>query len=308
MASGNKRRIRSLDLQDNPLNIKWDDAICPICLDYPHNGVLLYCTSYDKGCRPLICDTDHHHSNCLDRFKAAYRLPATRAKVSSSSNGALGERIQAIPSNPDSCATCPLCRGAVTGWVVIDEARLYLNSKKRCCEERECSYTGNYDELRAHAKENHPGARPSEVDPARRLDWENFQQSSDIIDVLSTIHAEVPHSLVLGDYVIEYRDESGDEYEDFPGDEGNWWTSCILYQIFDNFRASRSRRRPRASESRRDQQRSTYGASNGDEGSDDSDDDFASTNGGGGGGSAGYRRLGCLYGSLIFIVAINNEF
>lgn len=293
MASGNshKRRIQSLDLQDTQhLNIKCDDAVCPICLEFPHNSVLLYCSSYDKGCRPFICDTDHNHSNCLDRFKAACRLPVTSAEVSSSSNEALREGIQAIPSNPDSCPTCPLCRGAVTGWAVINEARMYLNSKKRCCEERECTYVGNYPELQAHAKENHPDARPSEVDPARRLDWENFQQSSEIIDVLSTIHSEVPRGVVFGDYVIEYGDESGDEYEDFPGDEGNWWTSCILYQVFDNFRASRSRRRSRASELRRSLQGSVYDASNTDEGSisspdfgeygfDDSDDDFANTGG-----------------------------
>lgn len=311
MASGNphKRRIESLGPQENlHLNSKWEDTTCPICLEFPHNSVLLYCSSYDKGCRPFVCDSGHNHSNCLGRFKAAYRLPGTCSKVSSL-NGTPGERIQAIPSNPDSGPTCPLCRGAVTGWLVIDEARASLNSKKRSCEERECAFIGNYADLQAHAEENHPDARPSEVDPARRLDWENFQQSSEIIDVLSTIHSEVPHGVVFGDYVIEYGDESGDEYEDFPGDEGNWWTSCILYQVFDNFRASRSRRRSRASEFRRRQQISAYDVSNGDDGSvsppdfgeyrfDDSDDEFVSPAGSGDiGGSSGsssnyrsYRR------------------
>ncbi|ONK70551.1 uncharacterized protein A4U43_C05F34880 [Asparagus officinalis] len=278
MSSSNshKRRIQSLDLQDNQhANPKWKDAVCSICLEFPHNCVLLNCSSYEKGCRPFICDTNHNHSNCLDRFKAAYKLPITSTKAS-------------LSSNPAGCPTCPLCRGAVTGWVVIDEARLYFNSMKRSCEEIECSYIGNYAELQSHAKQNHPNARPSEVDPARRLDWENFQQSSEIIDVLSTIHSEVPNSLVFGDYVIEYGDESADEYEDFPGDEGNWWTSCILYQVFDNFRASRSRRRSRAVDFRRGQQRSAYDASNVDDGSisppdfgehrfRDSDDDFVTT-------------------------------
>jgi len=40
-------------------------------LDFPHNCVLLQCSSYHKGCRPFVCDTDHLHSNCLDRFKNA---------------------------------------------------------------------------------------------------------------------------------------------------------------------------------------------------------------------------------------------
>ncbi|KAJ6846179.1 uncharacterized protein M6B38_279050 [Iris pallida] len=110
------------------------------------------------------------------------------------------------------------------------------------------------------------------------------------------IHSEVPHGVVLGDYVIEYGDESGDEYEDFPGDEGNWWTSCILYQVFDNFRASRNRRRSRSRDSRTDQQISGYDVSNLDEGSissldfgvDDTDDEFIGTvSGGSGGGGSG---------------------
>lgn len=284
MASGNSQKRHILDLQDDEqLNIKWQDVTCPICLEFPHNCVLLHCSSYDKGCRPFVCDTNHNHSNCLDRFKAAYRLPGTHAKDSSLSNEAL--EMYTIPSNMDSCPTCPLCRGTVTGWAVIDEARVSLNAKKRCCEERECSYVGSYIELQTHAKENHPDARPSEVDPARRLDWENFQRSSEIIDLLSTIQSETPNGVVLGDYVVEYGDESGDEYEDFPGDEGNWWTSCILYQVFDNFRTSRSRQRSREFEFRRRQQRSAFDVSNGGDGSispprvgnnsfDDSDDEF----------------------------------
>lgn len=187
---------------------------------------------------------------------------------------------------------------------MIDDVRASLNSKKRCCEEGECTFLGNYAELQAHAKENHPDARPSEVDPARRLDWEHFQQSSEITDVLSTIQSEVPHGMVLGDYVIEYGDESGDEYEDFPGDEGNWWTSCILYQVFDNFRASRSRRRSRANEFWSRQQRAANDASNVDSGSisppaldfgefrfNDSDDEFAAPGSSGDGASSSSGHL-----------------
>ncbi|KAF0903864.1 hypothetical protein E2562_029953 [Oryza meyeriana var. granulata] len=67
-----------------------------------------------------------------------------------------------------------------------------------------------------HTQQKHPDSRPSEIDPARQVDWENFQQSSDIVDVLSTIHAQVPNGIVLGDYVIEYGDdETGEEYEVF---------------------------------------------------------------------------------------------
>ncbi|ESR63385.1 c2h2-type domain-containing protein [Citrus sinensis] len=283
---GRGHRLIACDMEDVQLNTNWDDVTCPICLDFPHNGVLLLCSSYEKGCRPFVCDTDHLHSNCLDRFKNAYGVsPPSTSEVNSAAN------TQPMVSE-DSCRpACPLCRGEVTGWVVADKVRDYLNEKKRCCEEDQCTFAGTYLELRKHAQLEHPHSRPSKIDPARQLDWENFQQSSEIIDVLSTIHSEVPRGVVLGDYVIEYGDdETGDEFEDFPGDEGNWWTSCILYQVFDNLRNARNRRRSRVSDTRRGSRRSSYDTSNSDEGSvtsvdfaeyriDETDDEFVSTSG-----------------------------
>ncbi|TXG62358.1 hypothetical protein EZV62_013721 [Acer yangbiense] len=289
---------KTFDMEDVELNINWDDVICPICLDFPHNGVLLQCSSYDKGCRPFVCDTDHLHSNCLDRFKDANGM-------STSSTSDVNPTTDTRPvASEDSCKpACPLCRGEVTGWVAVDKVRANLNEKKRSCAEEQCSFTGTYLELQKHAQLEHPHSRPSKIDPARQLDWENFQQSSEIIDVLSTIHSEVPRGVVLGDYVIEYGDdETGDEFEDFPGDEGNWWTSCILYQVFDNFRNARNRRRSRAAETRRGSRRLSYDTSNSDEGSvtsvdfaeyriDETDDEFVSTTTSGPSrGSSGHRR------------------
>lgn len=244
-------------LEDVQLKINWDDVTCPICLDFPHNGVLLLCSSYEKGCRAFVCDTDHMHSNCLDRFKHAYGMMST-----STSDVILATNSQPNVPEDNGRPSCPLCRGEVTGWIVVDKARLHLDEKKRCCEEEQCMFKGTYLELQEHAKVEHPHSRPSKIDPARQLDWENFQQSAEIIDVLSTIHSEVPRGVVLGDYVIEYGDDTGDEFEDFPGDEGNWWTSCILYQVFDNFRNSRNRRRSRVGDARR-----RSGRSSSDEGS-----------------------------------------
>lgn len=266
------------------LDIKWEDVTCPICLSFPHNCVLLQCSSYNKGCRPFVCDTDHLHSNCLDRFQAANKMSSGSDSLVTSVDSTV------IKADITSKPLCPLCRGDVTGWVVVNEARVKLDEKKRCCEEEKCTFTGTYMELREHAKVEHPHACPSKIDPARQLDWDNFQQSSEIIDVLSTIHSEVPHGVVLGDYVIEYGDNgSGDEYEDFPGDDGNWWTSCILYQVFDNFRSSRNRRRQRVSEARRESRRLSYDTSNSDEGSivsaefpdyrvDEAEDDYMTSN------------------------------
>ncbi|PIN00821.1 hypothetical protein CDL12_26681 [Handroanthus impetiginosus] len=281
-------------MEEIQLYTNWDDVICPICLDFPHNAVLLQCSSYESGCRSFVCDTDHLHSNCLDRFKQANGVPSGSQSPSSAENSlpsgsqspSSAENSQLSDSGSDSKPQCPLCRGEVTGWIVVDKARMHLDEKKRSCEEEKCPFTGTYMELQKHAQLEHPHSRPSKIDPARQLDWENFQQSSEIIDVLSTIHSEVPRGVVLGDYVIEYGDDnSGDDYDDFPGDEGNWWTSCILYQVFENFRTSRNRRRSRVSDSRRGNHRLSYDTSNSDEGSvssiefygtDEIDDEFVS--------------------------------
>uniref|UniRef100_M8BQX2 Uncharacterized protein n=1 Tax=Aegilops tauschii TaxID=37682 RepID=M8BQX2_AEGTA len=251
MGSGNlvmKKVVKpsSFDL-DIQLDKSWtEDVTCPICLDFPHNAVLLRCTSYEKGCRPFVCDTDKSRSNCLERFKSAHGQPVN-VKVSAV-NIAPRDSIHFISSNTNNHPACPLCRGDVIGWAVIGEARQHLNQKKRCCEESCCSYVGNFHELQKHTQQKHPNSRPSEIDPARRVDWENFQQSSDIIDVLSTIHAQVPNSIVLGDYVIEYGDDdAGDDYEVLHRVRGNWWTSCIFCKSFGS---SRGRRRARTRERR----------------------------------------------------------
>ncbi|KAL0687195.1 hypothetical protein Bca4012_086872 [Brassica carinata] len=280
-------------LQDFHLIINWDDLVCPICLDSPHNGVLLQCSSYQNGCRAFVCNTDHLHSNCLDRFITA---SSTDSPPEDDDDETLSKVLE------ESCKpVCPLCRGEVTGWVVVEEARVLLDEKHRSCEEEGCRFIGTYTELRQHAKSEHPDSRPSKIDPARKLDWDNFQQSSEIIDVLSTIHSEVPRGVVLGDYVIEYGDDdgdggTGDEFEEGPGNEGSssWWTSCILYKMFDNIRnARRNRRRARMlgeSRSRRGSRRSSYDNSNSDDSSvasfefpvyrvDEIDDEFVTTNG-----------------------------
>lgn len=62
-------RMTSADANIAALHKEWDDARCPICMDHPHNAVLLLCSCHDKGCRSYICDTSYRHSNCLDRYR-----------------------------------------------------------------------------------------------------------------------------------------------------------------------------------------------------------------------------------------------
>ncbi|KAG6469766.1 hypothetical protein ZIOFF_070697 [Zingiber officinale] len=159
-------------------NLTFDENItCPICLEIPHNAVLLNCSSYDKGCRPFMCNTDNSLSNCFDQYKrskgssAATMAPSTASVLVSSS--------QVIPSNFNGL-TCPFCRGDVTGFSVVDNVRAFLDMKKRCCQEMDCGYVGNYGELQQHARQEHPNSGPSEVDPIfhGRAAREIFEQRS----------------------------------------------------------------------------------------------------------------------------------
>lgn len=251
-----------LDLESIKLDFDLEDVTCSICLDFPHDAVLLLCTSYGKGCRPFMCDTDQRHSNCLERFRSAYGFPAFVKATSSANNvSSVGD----ISSSPNSRPLCPLCRGDVTGWLIINEARVCLNMKKRFCEEKYCTFVGNFYELQKHVHLKHPHSQPSKIDPAQQLNWEYLQQTSEIIDVLSTIQAQVPRAVVLGDYVIEYEDaEATEEYESFYRNRGNWWTSCISCKPFLNFRCLRNRRRSIQAAQRNSHGSSPYGSYHGD--------------------------------------------
>lgn len=79
-------RMPSADAEIAALHKEWDDARCPICMDHPHNAVLLLCSSHDKGCRSYICDTSYRHSNCLDRFR---KMKANRMDSSSQPSSSL---------------------------------------------------------------------------------------------------------------------------------------------------------------------------------------------------------------------------
>jgi hypothetical protein len=253
------------------LHKEWDDVLCPICMDHPHNAVLLLCSSHDKGCRSYICDTSYRHSNCLDRFKKMKVNDEDSPSQSSSSMprgtgnqnvvqrsrfgltresprlhidisvpdetsdhqdashrpaAIVGEQEENIYNegpdltlethevgiNGSSVSSdvsslnqllCPLCRGAVSGWKIIKEARQYLDGKSRACSREACMFSGNYREIRRHARRVHPTTRPADVDPSRRRAWHHLEHQRDYADIVSAIRSAMPGAVVLGDYAIE---------------------------------------------------------------------------------------------------------
>ncbi|CAM8888907.1 unnamed protein product [Rhodiola kirilowii] len=270
------------------LHKELDEALCPICMDHPHNAVLLLCSAHEKGCRSFICDTSYRHSNCLDRFKKLSvncrnspsrqntspsgsteslrigRFPIAGSSVTydlSEVQGTLdnqdlhdhseyqhGNVVQisgtssgqgispagntsAVQSLQDASLnlTCPLCRGAILGLKVEKEARQYLDLKQRSCSHESCSFTGNYQELRRHARSAHPTKCPADIDPSRVRIWQNLERQRDYDDIMSVIRLSMPNALVFGDYVVDNGNDGNDATGDAP-----WWSTRLLFEINRN--------------------------------------------------------------------------
>ncbi|XP_011083112.1 uncharacterized protein LOC105165711 isoform X1 [Sesamum indicum] len=301
-----RKRSISSDADVSDLYKEWDEASCPICMDHPHNAVLLICSSHDKGCRSYICDTSYRHSNCLDRFKKLKEensdsfsgtslLPGSSHDstgtssgnldlTNSSPRGELGghvnhnltpsihdvhndldERTRELwlpidlgetdieKSEEGSNLRCPLCRGKVLGWKVVEEVRNYLNLKSRSCSRESCSFIGNYRELRRHARRVHPTVRPADVDPSRQRAWRRLEDQREYNDIVSTIRSAMPGAVVVGDYVIESGDRRLGERDRNGGaaDGGRWLSTLFLFQMIGSLdpgaelRGGRSRVLPR---------------------------------------------------------------
>lgn len=204
----------------------WEDATCSVCMEYPHNAVLLLCSSHDKGCRPYMCGTSLRYSNCLDQYKKAYTkvISSNNAQPVSASinNSAVVQDPSLLGENHEVTElACPLCRGQVKGWTVVEPAREYLNAKKRTCMQDSCTFVGNYKELRKHVRSEHPSARPREVDPVLEQKWRRLERERERNDVMSTIRSTMPGAVVFGDYVIEGNNFGFDSDEEEGGLNAN---------------------------------------------------------------------------------------
>ncbi|KAL7084400.1 hypothetical protein ACP275_14G221400 [Erythranthe tilingii] len=224
-----RKRSLSNGADVSALYKEWDEASCPICMDHPHNAVLLICTSHNKGCRSYICNTSYRHSNCLDRLR---KLKEEKPVVTSSSDDANLDHGVIDMEKPDDVSNlrCPLCRGGVLGWKVLEDSRKYLNQKSRSCSHESCSFLGNYKELRRHARRVHPTVCPSDIDPSRQRAWHRLEDRSEYNDVVSAIHSAVPGAVVVGDYMIEGGAGGGGGGGGGEGG-GRWLSTLLLFQM-----------------------------------------------------------------------------
>ncbi|CAL5068098.1 unnamed protein product [Urochloa decumbens] len=200
--SDNKNELQSISEEND-----WKNATCSICLERPHDAVLLLCSSHSKGCRPYMCGTNYKHSNCLELFKNAYSREKPECKVSTA----------VPPTNQKPKAmllACPICRGEVKGWTVVKPARRFLNRKRRTCMHEDCSFVGTYKRLKKHVRSKHHSSKPREVDPVRLAEWEEFENEKERQDAISLVSALNPGSIIMGDYIIDPNSDTSDYYSD----------------------------------------------------------------------------------------------
>lgn len=244
-SSSHARRSSSRIPLENKENLKeWEDARCPVCMEHPHNAVLLICTSHEKGCRPYMCDTSYRHSNCLDQFRKSFaenssitpgqdeaQLSTALMSSNETSESTITEVQEEISEEgqpillPSSCENqeqpklvCPLCRGQVKDWIVVEPARHFMNAKPRSCSCETCNFSGTYTDLRKHARLEHPLVRPSEADPERQRSWRRLERQRDLGDLLSTLQSS-------------FGEDRGDD-NIMPIDDGGWLTVFFLIRVF----------------------------------------------------------------------------
>ncbi|CAI0389597.1 unnamed protein product [Linum tenue] len=223
-------------------NIKeFEDARCPVCMEHPHNAILLICSSHDKGCRPYMCDTSYRHSNCFDQFRKSFEQqpsasPPEEASIRGSTEVVVNSESATVSSSAGtgsiSCDNkvppelmCPLCRGHIKTWVVLEPARSFMNSKSRSCASEACEFSGTYSDLRKHARHEHPLVRPSEADPERQRNWRRLERQRDMGDLLSTLQSS------FGEERVVHDDDSSDIMMP-PIDDGSFLTVFFLIRVF----------------------------------------------------------------------------
>ncbi|KAI0495559.1 hypothetical protein KFK09_021860 [Dendrobium nobile] len=231
----NFKRTSALERND------WEESTCSVCMEFPHNAVLLLCSSHDKGCRPYMCGTSHRHSNCLEQFKKAY-TKVTCTEYNSLGDNPRNSRWPLISNSEALELACPLCRGPVKGWTVVEPARKYLDEKKRSCMQDDCSFMGTYKELKKHVKSEHRCAKPREIDPEMEEKWRALELEGERQDVISTIMSSMPRSMVFGDYVIEMNNGSavaGEEEDESGNEDPLMLNRNILYFLQEGARLMR---------------------------------------------------------------------
>ncbi|PHT32213.1 hypothetical protein CQW23_28550 [Capsicum baccatum] len=146
---------------------EWEEARCPICMEHPHNAVLLLFSSRDKGCQPYMCNTSNRHSNCLDQFCKSCTVGAQQHKGNVSgavfrrgSGGKHFQEQQGLMCNSNLSLPALFAR---------DMSKLRMDCCKGCM--------------------NIPYESPSDANPMRQSEWTRLERQRDFEDAFSANQA-----------------------------------------------------------------------------------------------------------------------
>jgi hypothetical protein len=166
-----------------------------------------------------MCGTNYHQSNCLEQFKNAYLKEKPAQEVSTA--------VAAASKRPkDLELACPICRGQVKGWTLVEPARQFLNRKKRTCSHEDCSFIGSYKKLCKHVMAEHPSSKPREVDPARLAEWKELESQKERQDAISIVTGLNPGFVIRGDYLIDPNSDS--DFDADISEYSNSSDSCLF--------------------------------------------------------------------------------
>ncbi|CAN7035382.1 unnamed protein product [Brassica rapa subsp. trilocularis] len=160
---------------------EWEDVRCVICMEPPHNAVLLQCSSFSKGCRAYMCDTSSRHSNCFKQYRGNKKTSSKTLR-------------------------CPYCRGEVHGTMKSTSARRFMNARPRCCSMDECDFSGTYAQLKTHLRAEHPGFITPMMDPEQHT-WEQLQRDreAEYVETLNALHRwEADQRLLLAGPLYQF--------------------------------------------------------------------------------------------------------
>lgn len=173
-SSRTQREIQAESPIQNQGPGEWEEIKCVICMEPPHNAVLLKCSSFSKGCRTYMCDTSGRHSNCFKQYRRKNRNRFTKA------------------------IRCPNCRGEVKETMKESGARRYLNAKPRSCAFEGCTFWGSYSQIEKHLKADHPRfSRRPLVDAVRQRAWDEMQRGGEYTEIMTAAGLPPPpHRLI----------------------------------------------------------------------------------------------------------------
>ncbi|RVX10920.1 hypothetical protein CK203_013299 [Vitis vinifera] len=194
---------------------EWEDARCPVCMEHPHNAVLLL---FPQVIFRILLNSTTARRNAPSDTQLSPMVTSEATDVDlhgeRSEEGPFTMHTMSCENKTQPKLVCPLCRGQINGWTVVEPARHFMNAKSRSCACETCDFSGTYTDLRKHARLEHPLVRPSEADPERQRNWRRMERQRDLGDLLSTLQSSFGEERFKEQQLVWYlQSQSSTDYQ-----------------------------------------------------------------------------------------------